>query len=169
MLHIGFLNDSERDYYVQRVNKTPLIIPPPLIVALFFLAGYTLHTLHPLPLLSGDLNLIPALWLSLGGLILFLAAVRALRKAGTSPSPYKDTTALVTTGPYLRSRNPIYLAFMCLYLGLAFWINTLWPVALFPGLIVAMKRLVILREESRLEARFGAEYRAYKSRVRRWA
>jgi protein-S-isoprenylcysteine O-methyltransferase Ste14 len=150
------------------VKKAQTIPPPPLIFVLFFLLGFALERLLSLPILSGDLNLIPALWLSLGGLVLFLTAVHALRKAGTSPSPYKAPEALVTTGPYMRSRNPIYLAFACLYLGFAFWLNSLWPLALFPGLIFAMNRVVIAREESRLEALFVEAYLSYKSRTRKW-
>lgn len=148
-------------------SRTPAL-PPPLLVALFFAAAYVAHRQHPTPLLGGDLNLIPALWLSLAGLLLFLAALRTLRKAGVSPNPYKLPETLVTTGPYLRSRNPIYLAFVCLYLGGACLLNSVWPLALFPLMIVAMNRLVITREEAALRARFGDEYGAYAARTRRW-
>src|SRR5690606_13428351 len=117
---------------------------------------------------SGDLHLIPALWLSVAGAVLFLAALRAMHRAGTSPNPYVDERALVTTGPYARSRNPMYLAFACLYLGLASWYNSLWLIVIFPGLIVAVNRLVIRPEEARLSARFGDAYSAYCARARRW-
>ena len=147
--------------------RTPPL-PPPLLVVLFFAVGYAAHRVHPSPLLGGDLNLIPALWLSLAGLLLFLAALRALRKAGVSPNPYKLPATLVTTGPYLRSRNPIYLAFACLYLGATCLLNSVWPLALFPLMIVAMNRVVIAREEAALRARFGDDYRAYAARTRRW-
>lgn len=142
--------------------------PPPLLFALFFFGGYILQKLRPLPILSGDLHLIPALWFSVAGLLLFLAAWRAMRRADTSPNPYVPERALVVSGPYARSRNPMYLAFACLYLGLSSWYNALWPLVIFPGLIVAVNRLVIRREEARLSARFGDDYRDYARRVRRW-
>jgi protein-S-isoprenylcysteine O-methyltransferase Ste14 len=92
----------------------------------------------------------------------------ALKKAGTSPSPYQEPSALVTTGPYLRTRNPIYFAFAWIYLGLAAWMNSPWAILLFPGVIIMMKRLVITREEAVLESRFGENYLEYKARTRRW-
>lgn len=144
-------------------------LPPPLVIAAVFLAGVVLQRLVPLPFLPAGLHVIPALFLSLGGLALFLAALRALRKAGTSPSPYATPETLVTDGPYLRSRNPIYFSFLWLYLGLAFWIHSLWPLLLLPVAVIAMNRLVIAGEEEALEARFGDAYRAYKARTRRWA
>lgn len=150
-------------------QRGPFLLPPPLWVAGFFLAGYALQAAVPLRLLPGDLHTIPAFFLTLGGLALFFASVRALRKAGTSPSPYAAPTALVTTGPYLRSRNPIYFAFLWIYVGLAAWVNAAWPVLLLPVLVIVLNRTVIAREEETLEARFGEAYRRYKAAVRRWA
>jgi protein-S-isoprenylcysteine O-methyltransferase Ste14 len=151
------------------VNSSPKPLPPPLLVAVVYAAAWSLHKLFPVAFLPGDLHLIPALWLSLGGVLIFLTAAFALRKAGTSPSPYATPTALVTSGPYRRSRNPVYLSYAWLYLGLGCWINTWWTLILFPVLIVAMNRLVISREEDVLEETFGEEYRRYRAATRRWA
>ncbi len=131
--------------------------------------AWALHRLLPLPFLPGDLHLIPALWLSLGGVLIFLSAWRALRKAGTSPGPYAAPSALVTTGPYRRSRNPMYLAYIWMYLGLGCWINTWWTLILFPLLILVMNRRVLAQEEAVLEDAFGDEYRRYHATTRRWA
>lgn len=142
---------------------------PPLVYAAAFLVGVALQRLLPLSVLPEGLHVIPATFLSLGGLALFLAALRALRKAGASPNPFAVPATLVTDGPYLRSRNPMYFAYLWLYLGLAFWIHSLWPLLLLPVVVVAMNRLVIGPEEETLEARFGNAWRAYKARTRRWA
>ena len=131
--------------------------------------AWGLHHFFPLRFLPGDLHLIPALWLSLGGILIFLVALRALRKAGTSPSPYVVPTALVTTGPYRRSRNPVYLAYIWLYLGLGCWINTWWTLILLPVLILIMNRRVLAPEEAVLEDTFGDTYRRYRATTRRWA
>jgi protein-S-isoprenylcysteine O-methyltransferase Ste14 len=144
-------------------------LPPPLIVAVVYAAVWALQRVVPLRFLPGDLHIIPALWLSLGGALIFVTALYALRKAGTSPSPYTTPTALVTTGPYRRSRNPIYLAYAWLYLGLGCWINSWWTFILFPVLIVAMNHFVLAREEAVLEERFGDEYLSYRANTRRWA
>ncbi|MFL6192698.1 MAG: methyltransferase family protein, partial [Thermoanaerobaculia bacterium] len=65
-------------------------------------------------------------------------------------------------------RNPMYLGMTLLYLGLALWIGTLWPLPLLPVALWATQRYVIAREERYLEAKFGDDYRRYKERVRRW-
>lgn len=143
-------------------------VPPPLLYAAFLLAVWLLQRALPLPPLPGGLNAVPALLFSLGGLAIFISALRALHKAGTTPSPYQAPTALVTTGPYRRTRNPIYFAFAWIYLGLAAWMNSPWALLLFPALILAMNRLVIIPEEEDLGERFGTEYLAYTARTRRW-
>ena len=47
-------------------------------------------------------------------------------------------------------------------------VGSWWPLLVFPAVLLAMLRLVISREEEYLAARFGADYAAYRSRVRRW-
>jgi len=74
----------------------------------------------------------------------------------------------VRSGPYEWSRNPIYLAFSVLQVGIAFWFNSLWMLA---TLVIAwglMNWVVIPREERYLERKFGPEYLEYKAKVRRW-
>ncbi len=80
----------------------------------------------------------------------------------------KPTTALVRTGPYRLSRNPIYLAFSLFQLGVAIWVNSLWLVATLVAAVALMHCVVIRREEQYLERRFGAQYVDYKTSVRRW-
>lgn len=80
----------------------------------------------------------------------------------------RPTIRIVRTGPYRWSRNPIYLSFSLLQLGVAFWVNSLWLlVTLILGMAV-MSFVVIPREEQYLERRFPSDYSAYKASVRRW-
>jgi len=74
----------------------------------------------------------------------------------------------VRAGPYRFSRNPIYLAFSLLHLGIAIWVNSLWLVATLVASVAVIAWVVIPREEQYLERRFGAEYVEYKKSVRRW-
>ena len=92
----------------------------------------------------------------------------APRGATTSIDPGTPTTALVVDGPYRYSRNPIYLALSALYLGAALLRDALWPALLFPLLLVVTRRGVAEREERYLARRFGEEYLAFQTRVRRW-
>jgi protein-S-isoprenylcysteine O-methyltransferase Ste14 len=74
----------------------------------------------------------------------------------------------VRTGPFRYSRNPIYLAFSLLHLGIAIWLNSLWLLATLVVAVALMDFVVIRKEERYLERRFGAEYLDYKASVRRW-
>lgn len=93
---------------------------------------------------------------------------RTLSNAGTTGDPNGVATRLVVHGPFAYSWNPIYVAMSALYLGVTMVANTWWPLLLLPAVIVTMQLGVVSREEHRLERQFGAAYRAYAARVRRW-
>jgi protein-S-isoprenylcysteine O-methyltransferase Ste14 len=99
---------------------------------------------------------------------LFLSAVRSLRAAGTPIPGNHPTTTIVRSGPYHFSRNPIYLAFSLLQLGLSLWLNSLALLITLIPAVALMCLVVIPREERYLEARFPSEYLPYKASVRRW-
>ena len=86
------------------------------------------------------------------------------RRAGI---PKQDKTAIVTTGIYAFSRNPAFLGFDFMYIGvLLMYCNWLTiPLTLFA---VVMLHFQILQEEPYLTATFGAEYLSYKKRVFRY-
>jgi protein-S-isoprenylcysteine O-methyltransferase Ste14 len=141
-------------------------LPPPIIAALVMGVAWLLDRVWTLQV--GP----PAV--ALGGMVIFLAiglagwAVLALVKAGNDPRPDRPDAAMVETGPYRRSRNPIYLGLLLGATGLALIWGTLWAwlgVAVLHGVL---DRLVIAKEEAYLAARFGAAYEGYKGRVRRW-
>jgi protein-S-isoprenylcysteine O-methyltransferase Ste14 len=99
---------------------------------------------------------------------LFAFSVARFRAAGTPVPARKPTTAIVRTGPYRFSRNPIYLAFSVFQLGIAIWVNSLWLLVTLVGAVALMHFVVIPREEQYLARRFGAAYLDYKASVRRW-
>jgi hypothetical protein len=78
------------------------------------------------------------------------------------------TTAIVQSGPYGFSRNPIYLAFSLFQAGIALAVNDAWTLVTLLPAIAVMSFVVIPREERYLEARFGEDYARYKARVQRW-
>lgn len=101
-----------------------------------------------------------------GGLITW--ALGLFRRHGTTFEPFGRATALVVSGPYRLSRNPMYLGMVLVLTGLAL-LTGRWPVALAPaGFYVTMDRVQIPAEEAALAASFGEPYRAYQRRVRRW-
>jgi protein-S-isoprenylcysteine O-methyltransferase Ste14 len=93
-------------------------------------------------------------------------AVMARHRTGLLPG--QSTTTLLERGPFRMSRNPLYLGLIILYLGVALISRSLWAVALLPLAILALRWGAIVPEEHYLRSTFGAEYRAYQDRVRRW-
>ena len=153
---------------VREGDTSGVRIPPPVFYVAGFLIGVALELAFPIdgppPAFAVVGALVGgALWLALDG-----AAMLFFRRAGTSMVPMNPTTALVTSGPYRFTRNPMYLGMAFLYIALALALGVIWALPFLPVVIAAVDRLVIAREEPYLEARFGEEYRAYKRRVRRW-
>ena len=72
------------------------------------------------------------------------------------------------TGPYRFTRNPIYLSFSLLQIGLALLVNSVWLLVTLVPAAALMAFLVVPREERYLEARFPVEYPLYRASVRRW-
>jgi protein-S-isoprenylcysteine O-methyltransferase Ste14 len=101
-------------------------------------------------------------------LLLFFTSIRRFKAAGTPVPGNEPTTAIVQSGPYRFSRNPIYLAFSVLVLGIACWRNSVWLLGTLAAAVSLMSFAVIPREERYLQRRFGAEYLDYRAKVRRW-
>ena len=145
-------------------------VPPPLIYAGGFAAGFGAHRLLPLHLWPEPTDVASLLgWgLLVAGVLLAVSSAFLFRRAGTTPNPAKPTSALVFAGPYRFTRNPMYVGMAVLYVGATLLLNDPWPLAFLPLVLALIRRYVIAREETYLERRFGDEYRAYKARVRRW-
>ncbi|WP_206931516.1 methyltransferase family protein [Roseococcus thiosulfatophilus] len=104
----------------------------------------------------------------LAGLALDIAAMATMWRQRANILPHRAATALVTTGPFAWSRNPIYLGNTIVMTGAALAFANPWflPAALLAA--VAVTRLAILREEAHLAARFGAAWVAYSEQTPRW-
>jgi protein-S-isoprenylcysteine O-methyltransferase Ste14 len=82
--------------------------------------------------------------------------------------PHHPVSALVTTGAYRISRNPMYAGLAVGYVGGTLLLGSWWSLVLLPPALAAVQIMVILPEERYLQRRFGAEYAGYRARVRRW-
>ena len=164
-------------------RDTPgVIAPPPLIYIGFLLVGWVIFRFaNPAvvgPELHGWLTLgfgmetqtrrIVSLPLIIGGLLLDGAAAGYFRRLGTAVEPWKPSTVLATDGLYRFSRNPIYLGFAITYAGLAIAMDSVLVLLLLIPCLWVVDRFVIQREEHYLSVKFGADYDAYRARVRRW-
>jgi protein-S-isoprenylcysteine O-methyltransferase Ste14 len=90
------------------------------------------------------------------------------KRARTAIIPNRSASAIVTTGPYRFTRNPMYAGLTLAYVGGALLIGTAWTLLLLPVVIAVLYRRVIRREEAYLDAAFPDVYAAYRGRVRRW-
>ncbi|WP_273729010.1 isoprenylcysteine carboxylmethyltransferase family protein [Brucella gallinifaecis] len=100
--------------------------------------------------------------------VMMLLAARLFRRLGTNIPPSQPTTLIATTGPYRRTRNPMYLGMALIYAGLAIGFDGPVAFALLPLVLIAVQTHVIAREERYLEAKIRDDYRCYKAEVRRW-
>lgn len=102
------------------------------------------------------------------GVVWNLWADQLLKRHRTTVKPGLVPTLLISVGPYRLSRNPMYVGMVAIAAGVAVVLGTLTPMvppAVFAA-VVALKFIPL--EEKAMEQAFGAEWNAYKKRVRRW-
>ena len=145
-----------------------VIAPPPLIFAIPGIIAALVGRAFPVQVMPQPFALTLGIVLTVAAIALMVWAMPKFRQAQTSVMPYKPTTAIISTGPFAFTRNPLYLGMTLLYVGITLIGNTIWPLVLLPFVLAVMQRGVIEREERYLERKFGDEYLRYKSRVRRW-
>lgn len=92
----------------------------------------------------------------------------AFRRARTTIVPHRPPSALVDTGPYRFTRNPIYLADLMILAGAALILGAPQALLLVEPFRRVLLRRFILPEEAVLERDLGEPYRIYRSRVPRW-
>jgi protein-S-isoprenylcysteine O-methyltransferase Ste14 len=144
------------------------IMRPPWIYLGAIALGLLLHVARPVRLVSRAVSVPLGGTTVLVAVALFLCAVRTFRTAGTPVPGNRPTTTIVRTGPYRCSRNPIYLSFSLLQLGVAFWVNSLWLLVTLMPAVALMSFVVIPREEQFLATRFSSDYLPYRASVHRW-
>lgn len=151
-----------------RPNSIPW---PPLLYAAAIALAVILYYFWPTPWfgppLDGMLMMIGVL-LILGALAINFSAMRTMRRYKTTIMPTQASKALVTSGIFKLTRNPIYLANTMLTIGAGLTFGIFWfiPLAFIAAFLT--QRLAIVREEAHLEHRFPKAFRVYKKKVRRW-
>ncbi len=146
-----------------------VVIHPPIALAILIAAALVLNWLYPLPFLAGStIGIEAGLVVLLIALLLVRWAAQTFRKARTNILTSQAATAIVSTGPFAYSRNPIYVAILLALCGFALVFNSLWFFAALVVMFLVLRFGVIAREEIYLDRKFGQPYRDYQARVRRW-
>ena len=116
-------------------DHADVVAPPPLIYGGALLTGLALQWLDPIVLLARPVarTLGRAFGLLLIGFsfLISISALRTMQRAQTSVRPDTPTTAIVTTGPFRYTRNPLYLSFTLLYAGITLVVNVIARVLLW--------------------------------------
>lgn len=149
-------------------DRPGVIAPPPVIFLVFFLFGVGAEYLLPLAFPGAQVRYVAGGVLIAAAMGLVLWALPQFRRFSTHVDPYRPSKAIITTGPYRFTRNPLYVGLALLHAGVALVIANLWALAAVVPALLMIRWGVVLREEAYLTAKFGDEYRSYKASVRRW-
>jgi protein-S-isoprenylcysteine O-methyltransferase Ste14 len=144
----------------------PLDLPPVWLVACLLLA-WAQTAWIPGPALPAWTGLAGA-GLALSGLALILAAALQMGRARTTVIPRRDPSALVTTGAFALSRNPIYLGDALILAGLCLRWGAWSGLVLLPAFMILIARRFIAGEEARLAASFPRDFAVWSASTRRW-
>lgn len=142
--------------------------PPPLIFLGAILTGYATHYVLPLNIADASEIIIAGSALVVIALIIIIIAALSFRRVKTHLEPWHPTSTIVSSGVFSISRNPIYVALCFANIGIGLILNSWWVLLSFIPAAILVYLIAIKPEESYLERKFGDEYLAYKSRVRRW-
>ena len=146
-----------------------IMVLPPVLVGGMLLIGVLIHYA------IWTVTLLPTVLARVLGVVVFTSAgvlahfaQLAMKRVGTNVLPTHPTLALATDGPYRFSRNPLYIAAIGVYLGVALWVNGLAPLLLMLPMTWLLHWGIVLREEQYLMSKFGNSYHSYQRTVRRW-
>jgi protein-S-isoprenylcysteine O-methyltransferase Ste14 len=151
-------------------NSILLRVPPPLWFIVTFAAGFELDRIVPwVPAwMAGMVPRAAGLLLMIVSGVLALLAFLCFRRRRTTVLPWKQPAALIRSGPFAFSRNPLYLSLTLLTMGGALLGGLPWVLLLVPLPVAMLDRVVIPFEEMQLRRTLGGDYDAYCLKVRRW-
>jgi protein-S-isoprenylcysteine O-methyltransferase Ste14 len=152
------------------VNTPNLRIPPVVVVVITGLLMWIVSSKVSRLDFALPFKSVVSAALAVAGMAISLWGVMEFRRAGTTVNPMKprSSSSLVKCGIYRRTRNPMYVGFFLILTGWAVWLANAAAFALLPVFVLYMSQFQIRAEERALDLIFGAEFRSYCSKVRRW-
>ena len=143
--------------------------PPPLVFLGFILLGVALrYIIGPIPFPEGGWLRLIGIVVLLAGFILMLTALIDFRRTGQEPAPWTPSPELLEQGPYKWTRNPMYVGFTCIQIGVGLALGNIWISLMAPLALAVVHFIAVVPEERYLAEKFGSKYQDYRSRVRRY-
>lgn len=144
------------------------IIYPPIWLVLGLITIFALNELMPGARFTSSVGQVVGGIIIFVGLVLLLLAGGLFKQAGTDLVPFKNVSALVTTGIYRYTRNPMYLGMAAILLGCAITVGAALSLLVAPVFMVIIEFRFIRAEEEMLRGLFPEDFPPYCVRVRRW-
>jgi protein-S-isoprenylcysteine O-methyltransferase Ste14 len=149
-----------------------VIAPPPLIALAAVVIGFGLDWLFPAfmltVLLSFTARIVIGFVLAVVGVTFMAGGIITFSRSETNVDPYKPAIALVTTGIFAYMRNPMYVGWALLVVGIGIALASDWTVVMVAPMMLIIHFGVVRREEHYLETKFSESYRRYKAQVPRY-
>lgn len=144
------------------------ILVPPLLMILCIIGMILIHEYgSPTLVIPSSIKAFGYLVI-LVGVALPVWSAYIFRRRETNILPYKSPDKMVTEGPFLFSRNPMYLGMLLVILGIAIRLGSLESLPFVVLFFVVANWWYIPFEETKMKAAFGDAFDDYKGKVRRW-
>ena len=143
-------------------------VHPPVIYAGSILSGMAIDNYWPQSIPFGIHGYLYGSTIIAFALLIAGFSIFEFYQARTDVRPDKPDSALIRSGPYRLTRNPLYIVLTLVQITIAVWLNNAWILALVIVSVFVITQYAIKREERYLEKIFGQDYLDYKQRVRRW-
>ena len=152
------------------MSALELKIPPLAVTLIAGTAMWCLDRVMPGPAIASRWSVPIGTLLGAAGAVFCLLGIAGFRRRKTTVDPFRphNSTALVVGGIYRYSRNPMYVGFGLFLAAWGVYLQSFAALTILPGYVWFLQRFQILPEERALRNLFGAEYREYRRRVRRW-
>ena len=143
-------------------------IYPPMWLAFGIVAQFVCNEYFPGSRFTSVSGQVAGSVVLLLGLVLLVFAGGLFKQAETDMVPFKNVTALVTTGVYSFTRNPMYLGMALILVGCAVIVGAATAFIIPVLFVVIIQYRFILPEEQMLRDLFPEAFPAYCNQVRRW-
>lgn len=143
-------------------------LPPPLVFIVTLVVAGVIQAIWPVALSESLMLRYLGATLCVLAIVALIAIGLMFHRHKTSIKPWEPTSKVMSHGPFAYSRNPIYVGFCFIVIGIGLAQNSLWMTLSFIPAAFIVFHTAIVREEKYLEKKFGEEYRRYKEKVRRW-